>query len=304
MSLQPGKPPLPPDLKPNDSNPQSRNLKIWNCTNCRRRKVRCDRRHPCAPCTKNKVECIFPVSGRVPRRSRDTHLKKQTELVGRLRRLEAMVGDLSSQVELSTGIGQDNHDAVAEDPTSASRPLSTAKDLSGNLNISAEEPPNGYDLLNEDTEMTQFPENVGELDISSDGDIVVGSQFWTVFCKEVRANLSFIQFPETRPKTGAASITQSYLRLPIVTDIYSRSRISSKLYKDLPLSALMETPSPPPIRYRIVHATPAIIISCSETHPPLISRRICTLSHHRCHFCGRLMWTMLIHLSRSSMCQL
>lgn len=97
MSLQP-----PESDSVNDAN-RSESVKLWNCINCRRRKVRCDRRHPCAPCSKHKTECTFPVSGRLPRRARDAinpgAQKKQTELLGRLRRLEAMVGDLGSQVE-------------------------------------------------------------------------------------------------------------------------------------------------------------------------------------------------------------
>ena len=36
--------------------------------------------------------------------------------MGRLRRLEAMVGDLSSQVEQSTGIVEDDRDDVVPDP--------------------------------------------------------------------------------------------------------------------------------------------------------------------------------------------
>ena len=103
-----------------------------------------------------------------------------------------MVGDLSSQVEESTGIDQDSHDTVTIDPMSSSSPFLSAKDSSGNLSITSENSPDGYDLLNEDAEKTQVPENVGELDINGDGDIVVGSQFWTVFCKEVRVDPFFV----------------------------------------------------------------------------------------------------------------
>ena len=89
-------------------------LKLWSCVSCRWRKVRCDRSHPCAPCTRNKTECVFPVSGRIPRHGRDANYsnppaQKQAELVGRLRRLGAMVGDLGSQVEYAAAASQGNH---------------------------------------------------------------------------------------------------------------------------------------------------------------------------------------------------
>src|SRR3954471_23825164 len=88
MSLQPPEPD-----NANDTN-LAEGLKVWNCVNCRRRKVHCGRR---APCTRNKTECAFPVSGRILHRGRDanypkTPAQKQTEFLGRRRRLEATVG--------------------------------------------------------------------------------------------------------------------------------------------------------------------------------------------------------------------
>ncbi len=198
MSLQSRDPATSIAIDSDVSNSAAQGLKVWNCTNCRRRKVRCDRKHPCGPCTKNKANCIFPVSGRVPRRSRDAHLKKQTELVGRLRRLEAMVGDLSSQVELSTRISQDEYDDVISSPMTLSNVESTVfneKDVpdrhidnnqsSGGSNLTAEELQNGYHAVNKEAEITQNFENARQLDTTSNGDIVVGNRFWTVFCKEV-----------------------------------------------------------------------------------------------------------------------
>ncbi|SPQ21730.1 b55d031e-8cf0-4c1d-b063-085358105129 [Thermothielavioides terrestris] len=51
-------------------------LKVWSCVTCRRRKVKCDRRDPCANCA-----------------------QRQAELLGRLRRLEDLVAELSGQLE-------------------------------------------------------------------------------------------------------------------------------------------------------------------------------------------------------------
>lgn len=77
-------------------------LNLWNCVNCRRRKIRCDRRSPCSHCSKGSLECAFPVSGRVPTRryhpgSSTSSKEKQVELLGRLRHLESLVDELSTQ---------------------------------------------------------------------------------------------------------------------------------------------------------------------------------------------------------------
>jgi hypothetical protein len=158
-------------------------LKIWNCVNCRRRKLRCDRHHPCAPCTRNKLECVFPISGRLPRRSRigDHAAQKQVELVGRLRRLEAMVGGLSSQVENAAGISQRDHDidSSASEPTAITSKRSSI-------------------CITEATEQPQVAEDFGVLEIASNGDLVVGEGFWTVFCREVRINTDSVALFKSR----------------------------------------------------------------------------------------------------------
>jgi hypothetical protein len=152
--------------------------------------VRCDRRHPCAPCTRNKTGCVFPVSGRIPRRDREANyphppVQKQAELSGRLRRLEAMVGGLSSQVENAALL---NHGSQSLE-SSAIR-ASTASSESGwpgpGLPNSTADSPH----VSEDSEMLQ---------VTSNGDLVVGKGFWTVFCKEVCTNsgLSFLQSQES-----------------------------------------------------------------------------------------------------------
>lgn len=67
-----------------------------SCITCRRRKVKCDKKHPCGNCTRQKIECIFPGPGRAPRKSRKP---PDAELLERLRRLEGVVHTLNAQVE-------------------------------------------------------------------------------------------------------------------------------------------------------------------------------------------------------------
>ena len=67
-----------------------------SCTTCRKRKVRCDKKHPCSNCSKAGAECIFPGPGRAPRRSRKP---PDTELLARLRRLEGVVQNLGKGLD-------------------------------------------------------------------------------------------------------------------------------------------------------------------------------------------------------------
>ncbi|KAF1935547.1 hypothetical protein EJ02DRAFT_123545 [Clathrospora elynae] len=67
-----------------------------SCVTCRRRKVKCDKKHPCSNCVRAKIECIFPGPGRAPRKSRKP---PDAELLERLRRLEGVVTSLNAQVE-------------------------------------------------------------------------------------------------------------------------------------------------------------------------------------------------------------
>ncbi|KAK5991896.1 Transcription factor vrtR1-like protein [Cladobotryum mycophilum] len=76
---------------------------LWNCLNCRRRKLKCDRQHPCINCTQRRLECVFPTSGRTVRqpnsRARTTHMTseaRKAELMDRIRRLEGVIDGLNN----------------------------------------------------------------------------------------------------------------------------------------------------------------------------------------------------------------
>lgn len=78
--------------------------KPWNCLNCKRRKVRCDRQYPCANCVKGERDCVFPTSGRIFKRAEPrihalAPRSRQLELMNRIRRLEKVVDDLNTELE-------------------------------------------------------------------------------------------------------------------------------------------------------------------------------------------------------------
>lgn len=213
--------PNPSESNSGTTRNQAQNLKVWNCTNCRRRKVRCDRRYPCAPCLKSKSECVFPISGRIPRRSRDAHARaqKQAELVGRLRRLEAMVGDLGSQVEHAAAMDQD-HDGEQSTGSSTTAPAvvgAVSSEMSWpdhRLGLHYQSTVGGSQRMTHhelrDTtdrrasaEEPQALDDDGDLIEVDDGDLIVKDRFWTVFCKEVRFWASLLLQYSLRPWSRA-----------------------------------------------------------------------------------------------------
>ncbi|KAL8942828.1 MAG: hypothetical protein Q9216_001443 [Gyalolechia sp. 2 TL-2023] len=81
-----------------------------SCVTCRKRKVRCDKRHPCSNCNKAAIECVFPGPGRAPRRSRKP---PDAELLARLRRLEGVVQHLGKNLDEE---GEKSEETVKDEP--------------------------------------------------------------------------------------------------------------------------------------------------------------------------------------------
>ena len=83
------------------NSPAGSSLNPRSCVTCRKRKVKCDKKHPCSNCTKQRIECIFPGPGRAPRKPRKP---VDGELLERVRRLESVVksfgGDADDVPEL------------------------------------------------------------------------------------------------------------------------------------------------------------------------------------------------------------
>lgn len=159
--------------------------KIWNCVNCRRRKLRCSRSEPCVQCTKSGIECHFPVTGRLPRRTREPGntgptegpaASKQTDLLSRLRRLEAVVTELAGQIEEGPGPS-----ATASTPGTDRSGTGTMPSGSGDAAARDE-----HSLVAAKIG-AELDEEFGTLVAERDGFIRVGKGFWSVFCDEVRS---------------------------------------------------------------------------------------------------------------------
>jgi hypothetical protein len=86
-----------------------------------------------------------------------------------------MVGGLSSQVENAAGLSQKGHDM---DSSTAATGTTSSENDSG--------------FSKDTSEPLHEAEDFGVLEVASNGDLVVGEGFWTVFCKEVCRNSTLI----------------------------------------------------------------------------------------------------------------
>nr|POF17513.1 bikaverin cluster transcription factor bik5 [Quercus suber] len=101
-----------------------RTLNPRSCVTCRKRKVRCDKVHPCANCARAHIVCIFPSPGRAPRKVRKLGEGRDKELLDRLRRLEGVVKGLGVDVpEKEIGDSAETREGAGESVRSGDEPL-------------------------------------------------------------------------------------------------------------------------------------------------------------------------------------
>lgn len=158
----------------------SGSLNTWNCLACKRRKVRCDRKQPCGNCVRRGAECVFPTSGRVPRRiERETTTDRsrhrgRSQLIGRLRRLEELLEreTLASPSSASSGSRQTATDESVALSLSPDSVLAAAQQLqSSRIKAYNERKRGNVDPESEDRETAQAQ-----------------GTFWATFRHEVRMN--------------------------------------------------------------------------------------------------------------------
>ena len=141
-----------------------------SCTERRRRKVKCDKKHPCSNCARAKIECIFPGPGRAPRKSRKP---PDAELLERLRRLEGVVHTLNAQVE------EHEQEAAERERGSGSRQASVSEQCFNNSNV-ANSPSVVADNSVEGLE-TRF----GRLVVDNGRSRYISNTFWASLNNEV-----------------------------------------------------------------------------------------------------------------------
>ena len=107
---------------------------LLSCTNCRKRKVKCNKTQPCSACDRSSLTCVFPNRARLPRGRTGGSKTTNVELLRRVNKLEELLDKAS---------GEANHDSTASSaqlsPMSPSghangsqsvdmKPISTAQD--------------------------------------------------------------------------------------------------------------------------------------------------------------------------------
>ncbi|KAF2731933.1 hypothetical protein EJ04DRAFT_441932 [Polyplosphaeria fusca] len=136
-----------------------------SCVTCRKRKVKCDKKHPCSNCARAKIECIFPGPGRAPRKARKP---PDGELLERLRRLEGVVSNLNAQVE--------EHEQEAADRDRAQR----GEELERRSSWKREEPSVAVDNSVEGLE-----NRFGRLVVDKGRSRYINNSFWASLNNEV-----------------------------------------------------------------------------------------------------------------------
>jgi len=68
-----------------------------SCTNCRHRKVKCDKTAPCSACRRSNIECVFPTRPFKPRGKQGGSRARNVEIAKRLNRLEGLMSKLGGE---------------------------------------------------------------------------------------------------------------------------------------------------------------------------------------------------------------
>ena len=69
------------------------------CVNCRQRKVKCSRTHPCVACDRSGLSCVFPDRARLPRGRKRGSKATNGEILKRLNKLEELLAQSKDRQE-------------------------------------------------------------------------------------------------------------------------------------------------------------------------------------------------------------
>lgn len=153
------------------SNPRQR-FSHRSCTECSRRKVRCDHCLPCTNCVRAGSRCIFPTSRRPPTRAKHTK-KRNDEVLRYLQRLEDRLAAKEKEEQ-------------ALSPTNSTPPGGIPQDVTPR---GSSYPPDGSD---QDT-VRVVNKGKESLRLMPDPDRgrYIGNNFWRSMATEVRLQSCF-----------------------------------------------------------------------------------------------------------------
>lgn len=131
-----------------------------SCTNCRHRKVKCDKLSPCSACRRSNIECVFPTRPFKPRGRQGGSRARNEEITKRLNRLEGLMTKLG---------GEGAANALLEE----------AEAKSGNR----ESPHDEWPRQTSESQ-TPKPQSMDSI-IRPDGSRYLSSDFWSTLSDEV-----------------------------------------------------------------------------------------------------------------------
>ncbi|KAF2237244.1 hypothetical protein EV356DRAFT_511953 [Viridothelium virens] len=189
----------------------SSSLNPRSCVTCRRRKVKCDKKHPCSNCVRAHIDCIYPAPGRAPRK-----VKKSTDgdLMDRLRRLEGIMKSLEPEIEEHHSVNGNSrqgsksdvpvlnhrdsiHSLNGEKAWSPVAPPDDSPDATADSNL----PDNDKDPVNR-----EFENRFGRLVIHEGKSRYVNNSFWASLSGEVE-DIKGILNEDTEDETDSMSPT-------------------------------------------------------------------------------------------------
>lgn len=135
------------------------------CVNCRQRKVKCSRTHPCVACDRSGLSCTFPDRARLPRGRKRGSKATNGEILKRLNKLEELLAQSKNRQEGESGQKGQEREPVQKIPeTSGPNTVDGCRTESLGMN-------RDKGIVEE--------EGVGGL------DRYLGSQFWSSLTNEV-----------------------------------------------------------------------------------------------------------------------
>ena len=102
-----------------------------SCTHCRQRKIKCDKKHPCSPCSRSNLNCVFPERARHPKKKSAGSKATNDELMRRLGRMEELIEKMKVEGKDFNGKKVVEDDSTSPD-TSLSRRTSEARSPGSN----------------------------------------------------------------------------------------------------------------------------------------------------------------------------
>ncbi len=140
------------------------------CVNCRQRKVKCSRTHPCVACDRSGLSCTFPDRARLPRGRKRGSKATNGEILKRLNKLEELLAQSKNRQEGDCGQKGQEREPVRKSPETSGPKI---------VDGCRTEPLGANEI-----KVIVKEEGVGGL------DRYLGSQFWNSLTSEVSGIMS------------------------------------------------------------------------------------------------------------------